>query len=119
MGKMAWKQATRQSRQLQRQARLSAWEAEEHRQCDLLRDIFGNPFRSPPALAPAWLAWKDGTIAKLAQAIYEDRAFERLPILADALEEVDCADADVLDHLRSPLIHVRGCWALDWILAKK
>jgi hypothetical protein len=87
-------------------------------QCALLRDIFGNPFR-PAHTDPAWLAWNDGTVVKVAQGIYDERAFERLPILADALEGAGCDDADVLGHLRQECEHVRGCWPVDLILAKK
>jgi hypothetical protein len=86
--------------------------------CDLLRDIFGNPFR-PVALDPAWLAWRGRTIPKLARAIYDERAFDRLPILADALEEAGCTDADLLGHLRLPAVHVRGCFAVDAVLRKE
>ena len=50
--------------------------------------------------------------------IYQERAFERLPILADALEEAGCDDPDILSHLRGPGPHVRGCWALDLVLGK-
>ncbi len=83
----------------------------------LLRDVIGNPFR--PALAdPAWLTWADGTVPRLAQAIYEGRRFEQLPILADALEEAGCADAAILGHCRSPAAHARGCWGLDLLLGK-
>src|SRR5262249_28085440 len=59
--------------------------------CAIVRDIFGNPFR-PPQIDSAWLAWNDGTLVRLAQGIYDARAFERLPILADALEEAGCDD---------------------------
>jgi hypothetical protein len=59
----------------------------------------------------SWLAWDGGTVAKLAQGIYDGRAFDRLPIHADALEEAGCADADLLGHLRGPGPHVRGGWA--------
>jgi hypothetical protein len=52
----------------------------------------------------------------LAQAIYEGRAFDLLPVLADALEEAGCIHIDLLDHLRGPGPHVRGCWALDLLL---
>lgn len=69
-------------------------------------------------LDPTWLAWCDKTVPKLARAIYEERAFDRLPILADALEEAGCADADILDHCRQPGEHVRGCWVIDLILGK-
>src|SRR5262249_23784978 len=49
-----------------------------------LRDLIGNPFR-PVVADPAWIRWEDGALLKLARAIYDDRAFDRLPILADAL----------------------------------
>jgi hypothetical protein len=91
---------------------------EEAAQVRLLRDLFGNPFR-PVALDPAWWAWRDGTIPKLAQAIYDDRAFDRLPILADALEDAGCTDGDILNHCRQPGEHVRGCWVVDLLLGKE
>jgi hypothetical protein len=85
----------------------------------LLGDIFGNPFRPlPSAVEPAWLAWNDGTIPRLAQSIYEERRFADMPILADALEEAGCTQADILAHLRGPGPHARGCWCLDLLLRK-
>ncbi|WP_029631810.1 hypothetical protein [Zavarzinella formosa] len=84
----------------------------------LLHDIFGNLFR-PPALDPAWLTWDAGTIPAIAQGIYEESAFHRLPILADALEDAGCEDADILAHCRGPGPHVRGCWVVDLMLGKK
>jgi hypothetical protein len=65
-----------------------------------------------------WLAWQGGTIPRLAQAIYAEQAFDRLPVLADALEEAGCADMDLLQHLRDGGPHTRGCFALDLILSK-
>jgi hypothetical protein len=88
------------------------------RQAMLVRCVFGNPFRPAPAVAPAWLAWNEGTVRKLAQAIYDERAFDRLPVLADALEDAGCTDAAVLDHCRCGGEHVRGCWAVDRLLGK-
>jgi hypothetical protein len=92
--------------------------------CDLFRCVFGNPFR-PASLDPAWLAWHDGTILRLAQAINDDRDLPsghldnfRLAILADALEDAGCQDADILGHCRQPGLHVRGCWVVDLILGK-
>ena len=82
-----------------------------------LRDIWGNPFQSV-ALDASWLAWNDGTIRKLAQPIYDHRAFDRLPLLADALEDAGCTDADILGHCRSGGEHVRGCWVIDLLLGK-
>jgi len=90
---------------------------EKQAHCDLIRDLFGNPFRGRPAVAPAWLAWDGGTVPRLARAIYDERAFERLPVLADALEDAGCADADLLGHLRAARPHARGCWAIDLLLA--
>jgi hypothetical protein len=95
-------------------------------QCDIVRDIFGNPFRPAPAVDPAWLAWHDGSVSRLAQAAYEERRLPegtldpaRLGVLADALEDAGCADADLLGHLRVPGPHVRGCWAVDLLLDKR
>ncbi len=86
-------------------------------QAAIIRDIF-DPFRPQPSIETRWLSWNDGTIPKLAQAIYDDRAFDRLPILADALEEASCTDADILNHCRQPGEHVRGCWVVDLLLGK-
>jgi hypothetical protein len=89
--------------------------------CDLLRDLFGNPFR-PAALDPAH---HNPEMLSLAHAAYEERELPsghldplRLGVLADALEEAGCGDAELLGHLREPGPHVRGCWPLDLLLAK-
>jgi hypothetical protein len=88
-----------------------AFWAEQRAQCDLLRDVFGNPFR--PAKRPACLPRRGGTIRALAETIYRDRTFAELPVLADALEDAGCSDEAILSHLRLAGPHVRGCWALD------
>jgi hypothetical protein len=84
----------------------------------LFREVFGNPFR-PLTPNSSWLSWTDGTIPKLAQAIYEEHAFDRLSILADALEDAGCTDAAILAHCRSAGEHVRGCWVVDLLLGKE
>ncbi len=66
-------------------------------------------------LDPAWLS---PTVQSISLSIYRDRAFDRLPILADALEEAGCTNADVLLHCRQPGEHVRGCWVVDLVLGK-
>lgn len=88
-----------------------------HVHCALLFDVFGNPFQ-PWFVVAAWQRWNDGPVMKIARTIYEERAFDRLPILADALEDADCDDTAILDHLRSPGPHVLGCWVVDLILGK-
>jgi hypothetical protein len=84
----------------------------------LLRCVFANPHRSIVA-QPAWLAWNDGTVRRIAQAIYDEHAFDGMPILADALEDAGCDNADILRHCREPGVHVRGCWVIDLLLAKE
>jgi hypothetical protein len=81
--------------------------------------VFGNPFRFDPRIAPAVLAWNGGTVPKLAAAMYEERAFDRLPVLADALEDAGCTDAEILCHCRGGGEHVRGCWVVDLVLGKE
>jgi hypothetical protein len=91
---------------------------EQRAQCDLLRDIVG-PVLPPPAVEEAWLLGSGGATPKLAKAIYEEHAFDCLPILADALEEAGCNEAGLLGHLRGGGWHARGCWALDLVLGKE
>jgi hypothetical protein len=85
--------------------------------CQVVREMFGNPFR-PITIDPLWLAANNGTVPKLAQAIYDEHAFDRLPILADALEDVGCTNLDMFIHCRSGGEHVRGCWVVDLLLPK-
>jgi hypothetical protein len=83
-------------------------------QCEMIRCVAGNPFR-PVTFAPSW---RSETAVALASGIYAERAFDRLPILADALEEAGCDNGDVLTHCRGPGPHVRGCWVIDLVLGK-
>jgi hypothetical protein len=55
----------------------------------------------------------------MASRIYAEGAFDRLPILADALEETGCTDAELLGHLRGPGPHTQGCWVVDVLLGRK
>jgi hypothetical protein len=75
-------------------------------------DILGNSSR-PAAIDPGWLS---STVVALARGIYAERAFDRMPILADALQEAGCDDPDVLGHCRGPGHHFPGCWVLDLVL---
>jgi hypothetical protein len=81
----------------------------------LLRDLFGDPFR-PFTPEPRWLT---ADVRGLAHSIYDDRAFDRLPILADALLDAGCDNEDILSHCRSPGPHVRGCWVVDLLTGRE
>jgi len=103
----------------------AAHDAECCAQVSLLRDIFGNPFRPSPPLPPAVVAWNDGTIPRIAEAIYQERRVSNLTLdparlarLADALTDAGCDDDALIQHCREPGPHVRGCWVLDLVLGK-
>jgi hypothetical protein len=84
-------------------------------QADLIREIFGNLFRQ----LAFDVMWRTTDVRLLAEGIYAANAFDRMPILADALQEAGCDSDELLNHLRDPhAIHVRGCWSLDLILGK-
>jgi hypothetical protein len=116
-------------------ARLAGWTRpdevyrdEVKAQAQLLRDVIGSPFRPVPPKrgVKRWkeqlrslLAWNHGTVPRIAQAIYDERSFDRMPILADALEDAGCTDRAMLDHCRQPVKHVRGCWVVDLLLGKE
>jgi hypothetical protein len=92
----------------------------------LLRDLVGNPFRPLPSLDRGVLVWNEGTISRLAQRVYEQRPLPAmnldsacLAVLADALEDAGCTERLLVEHLREPGLHYRGCWALDTILGRE
>lgn len=77
-------------------------------------EVFGNPFETPRFDA----RWRTADTAGLAVAIYEDRAFGRMPILGDALMDAGCEDQDIIAHCQGQGPHVRGCWVVDLLLGK-
>jgi uncharacterized membrane protein len=117
--------------------------AELRAHCEILRDLFGDYFGppggegdwlpsgegaleswcalpSPITFSPRreWMTSNGGAIPKLAREIYEEEAFDNLPILANALEEAGCGESLILDHLRGPSLHQRGCWVLDLLMGR-
>jgi hypothetical protein len=84
-------------------------------QAHLVRCLFGNPF-TPVNLNSAWLT---STVLALAHGIYSEKAFDGMPILADALQDAGCDNEDILSHCRSDGSHVRGCWVVDLLLGKE
>jgi hypothetical protein len=81
----------------------------------IIRDIFGNPFR-PVTFEPSW---RTLSVVRLGQTIYDERAFNKMPDLGDALERAGCRDEVILSHCREPSEHVRGCWVIDLVLGKE
>jgi hypothetical protein len=73
----------------------------------------------PCRIDPLWLSWSGGVVRRLAQAIAAERAWDRLPILADALEEAGCVDPHLLGHLRGQSPHERTCFVLVLLLDDK
>lgn len=116
----AWNTAMREGKTRTEANKLSraAFKQEEAHQASLLRDIVGNPCR-PLMIDPHWLVSDGGVVVQLAQAIYDERTFDRMPILADALEDASCTNADILEHCRAGGVHARGCWVLDLLLDKE
>jgi hypothetical protein len=84
-------------------------------QAGLLRDIFGPLLFRPMRLDLSLLT---PTVVQMAQTIYEDRAFDRMPVLADALVEAGCDNDEILDHCQGAGPHVKGCWVVDLLLSK-
>jgi hypothetical protein len=87
----------------------------------LARCVFGDPFHAA-TLDPAW---RTPEAVGLARTAYAERSRPegaldpaRLGVLADALEEAGCCESALLEHLRDPGSHTRGCWAVDWALGK-
>jgi hypothetical protein len=89
---------------------------EKGSQANVLRCIVGSVSFRRVTAAPACLTPR---VVSLAQTIYDNRAFDRLPEVADALEGAGCTNDNVLDHCRQPEEHVRGCWVVDQILGKE
>jgi hypothetical protein len=81
----------------------------------LLRCVFGKPFLPAFAFDPDWMT---SNVITLAKSIYAENAFDRMPVLSDALESSGCSNQDILKHYRSERAHIRGCWVVDTILGK-
>ncbi len=111
----AWAAAINTAEAIAGRISTDSYASHRETQTALLRDIFGNPYR-PATFIPAW---RTDTALSLARGMYESRDFSAMPILADALQDVDCDNTDILDHCRDPhATHVRGCWVVDLVLGK-
>jgi hypothetical protein len=81
--------------------------------CNLIREIFTNPFR-PEVFDPTWLT---PTVVVFAQAIHNGSDYDQMPMLGDALEEAGCSSPGIVDHCRGKSKHVRGCWVVNALIA--
>ena len=102
------------NRKKRRALYLNGVSTERAAQSLLLRCIIGNPFHAVALES----RWRTSDTIGLARAIYDERAFDRLPILADALMDAGCEDEQIIAHCRSEGPHVRGCWVVDLVLGK-
>ena len=98
-----------------RTGQIVAYAPENAHQLRLLRDVLGRPDDVSVSAPNDWLGWHGGLVPKLTRGIYEDRAFDQMPVLGDALEDAGCADEAILSHCRGPGPHVRGCWVVDML----
>jgi hypothetical protein len=113
-GRLSARAARRAARYAAKDRPSAAFRQMGLQQAAMLRDIFGHIFH--PAVIER--AWRTNTVAQLATQIYEERAFDQLPILGDALEEAGCSNGALLDHCRGAGPHVRGCWAIDLLTGR-
>lgn len=74
------------------------------------------PHRTLRLPDPAWLGGNGGAALALAREVRAGRNFDLLPVLADALEDSGCDNADLLAHCRAAGPHRAGCWALRLLL---
>jgi hypothetical protein len=82
-------------------------------------DLFGRILTA--MVGPGW-KWQDecrtDMVVALAGGIYDERAWERMPILSDALVDADCDEMNLLGYCRGDGPFFRGCLVLDAILEK-
>jgi hypothetical protein len=84
------------------------------KQAELLREVFQHHF-IPVNFDRRWLT---STVVDLATMIYEEAAYDRMPILADALMDAGCDNEEMIAHCQGPGPHLLGCWVLDLLLGK-
>ncbi len=66
-----------------------------------------------------WLSWNDGVVVHIAETIRKEKHWDKLLLLADALEEAGCTNSEILDHCRTPENHTTHCWVIDLLLAER
>lgn len=84
----------------------------------VFRDVLGDVYGSREGINPISPEWRSEAIVALVSGRYAERAFDRLPVLADALQDAGCEDEKVLTHCWEPGPQMRGCWVTDACLSK-
>jgi len=96
----------------------SWWARVNKGQCDLLRDLLGNPFRRVK-LPVVWLRGQGRDAVLLAQTIDHERSHDEMPVLGDALIDADCPEPAMVRHCQEAGgSHGRGCWVIDRLLRR-
>ena len=89
------------------------WVAAADHRADLVRDVFGNPFR-PVAFDPGW---RTDTAVALARGMYDARDFDRCRSWPTP-SRTPGATTPTCRPLPGRTPHVRGCWVVDLVLGK-
>ena len=89
------------------------YDAAKEKQQLFLNDITDKP---NIIISPESLAWNNQTLSKLATQIYNNKQFEDMSILADALQDAN-ATTQFIQHCYKP-VHIKGCWLIDILMEK-
>ena len=96
-------------------AQETSWLTPQHLQSSILHDLFGPSLFRSTILKSGWL---NPEVRTMAEVIYEQHDFQRMPLLGNALKEAGCDDEELLSHCFGAGPHFKGCWALDRVLEK-
>jgi predicted component of type VI protein secretion system len=98
--------------------RLGPWEVRRLRPGDVVQ-VGESQFRvtAQVRINPAWLRANERAALELVRAALATGDLAALPVVADALEEAGCDDAELLAHCREPGTERCARWVLQELLA--
>jgi hypothetical protein len=93
-------------------------ESREHRPENLCFDRLSTRAKKDPLKRDVklWLSFNNSTVRNLALSIRDEKRPDAFPILADALEEAGCTNADMLESCRRGDPDIDGLWVLRVLL---
>lgn len=94
------------------------YKMESAAQCDIIRDILGNPFQ-PVKTGSVWRAAMTVPAQDFAATIYAAQSFEDMDDLGEVLQQAGMNHPPIQNHCSGFHLHVRGCWLLDGLLGKR